>query len=68
MTILSISESVKFWRGHSDIFACNQFNGIYGLQMPTDQQIKRWSATTVHCFSTLKTGMVFYSEHAPKTL
>jgi len=68
MTLLSIAESVKFWRGQSDIVACNQFNGIYGLQMPTDQQIKRWSATTAHSFSSLKNGMAFYIEHTPKVL
>lgn len=68
MTILSISESVKFWQGQSYLVACNEFNGVSGLQMPTDQQIKRWTATTVHDFSFLKKRMAFYIEHAPKAL
>ncbi len=68
MIVLSIAESIKFYRGQSDIVACNNFNGVSGMQMPTDRQINRWAATTVHDFSVLKNGMLFYTEHTPENL
>jgi len=65
MSFFSIAESVKYWRGHSHILACNKFNGVAGLHMPTDKQIKHWCVTTAHDFSALKACMLFFVEHVP---